>query len=205
MNEELCESVLSFLAGAEMAALRFGRDAGLACPTGCGDCCRDDRPGDSVLAALPAAAWAIGEDLVDLLAAAVKEPSGVCVFYDGDAAKHCRVYPLRPLVCRLFGFAGRHDKYGNIDFRPCRRMKGAAESPGSAVPPVFSDLALQLEGFYPPLGRERRPLNIAFHEAAQWLLLRKQYSTVGSKPGTRPLRIGRAAPPQSSLRRKALS
>jgi Fe-S-cluster containining protein len=187
-SEILCSSVLTLLAGAETAAIRFGRDSGLACPGGCGDCCSSQKPEDSVLSALPAARWAVESDFVEALeAAALERPEGPCVFFDADADKHCMIYPLRPLVCRLFGFAGRRDKHGLVQYRPCRRMKDP-DGPGPATVPVFSDFSARIDGLYPPLGRERLPLNLAFFKAAQWLLLRSQYEPDGpsAAPGAAP-------------------
>jgi Fe-S-cluster containining protein len=175
----LCSSALALLAGAEMAACRFGRESGRACPAGCGDCCLSHRPEDSVLSALPAARWAVENDLLEVLERAAQErPEGPCTFFDEDADKHCMIYPLRPLVCRLFGFAGRRDKHGIVQYRPCRRMT-APTGAGPAEAPVFSELSAQIDGLYPPLGRERLALNLAFFKAAQWLLLRSQYEPHG--------------------------
>jgi Fe-S-cluster containining protein len=175
--EELCRHVLDVLEEAEAEALRFGRAASLACPVRCGDCCRDDRPEDSVLAALPAAYRAVEQGMAGSLAAAAaeEETAHPCVFYEEILPEHCTIYSLRPLVCRLFGFAGRRDKHGRAQFSPCRRMTPPAVPVDPAAVPVFSDFAARLEGLYPPLGSERRGLNAAFHRAAQWLLLRKQY------------------------------
>jgi len=175
--DDLCRDVLAVLGEAEEAASRFGRLARLSCPEGCGDCCRDDRPEDSVLAALPAARRAIDEGLVEAVASAARDrPEGPCVFYDDAAAKHCTLYSHRPLVCRLFGFAGRRDKHGAVRFRPCRRVAHPGPFP-EAEAPVFSDFAMRLEGIDPRLGRQRAPLNVAFHRAVQWLLLRSQYES----------------------------
>lgn len=175
--QELCGEVLGVLEEAEAEAVRFGRAAMLACPSGCGDCCRDDRPEDSVLAALPAARWAVGQGMEEALAAAAgARPGGPCLFYDEALEGHCTIYRLRPLVCRLFGFAGWRDKHGLARFRPCRRMGSAGAPVDAALVPVFGDFAARLEGIYPLLGYERCAINAAFHRAAQWLLLRRQYA-----------------------------
>lgn len=173
--DSLIRKVSGLLFFMEMRALRFGYGMGLKCPAGCGDCCRDDRPEDSVLSALPASRWAIDNDQVERLAkAALEYPEGPCVFYDHTMQKCCTIYRLRPLICRLFGFAGVRDKYGEVRFRHCRRMPPPVRDI-KLTPPVFSDCSRQLEYIFPQLGSIRLPLNVAFYHAAQWLLLYRQY------------------------------
>ncbi len=124
-----------------------------------------------MLAALPAARWALAMGMEErLLEAAGERKEGPCVFFDLHGRGHCAVYPLRPLICRLFGFAAVRDKHGQPSYRPCRRMMGCW-APG-APPPVYADLAQRLEQRYPPLGSQHLPLNLAFLQAAQWLSLR---------------------------------
>ncbi|MFH1469126.1 MAG: YkgJ family cysteine cluster protein [Pseudomonadota bacterium] len=167
----LVQDVLGLLAEAEMQAFAFKRATGIDCPSGCGDCCRDHHPEDSVLAALPAARWALERGWEEQLVIAAREASdGPCVFYDGERGGHCAVYPLRPLICRLFGYAAGRDKHGQIAYRPCRRMVGTAHA--GPLPPVYVDLAQRLEQRHPPLGNRHLPLNQAFLEAAAWLSLR---------------------------------
>ncbi|MGA1844447.1 MAG: YkgJ family cysteine cluster protein [bacterium] len=173
--DDLCGQVLAMLTIAEMHALGFSRHNGLACPPGCSDCCRNDKPEDSVLSALPAGLWAVDCGLLELLEQAASErPLGPCVFYGPSMERPCSIYPLRPLICRLFGFAGKRDKHGTVQYRPCSRMTRPLQVI-QETPPVFSDHATRIEFLYPPLGRERLPLNVAFYKAAQWILLRRQY------------------------------
>jgi Fe-S-cluster containining protein len=167
----LCQDVLGLLCEAEMEAFAFQRKAGVACPPGCGACCLDDHPEDSVLAALPAARWALVMGLDEhVQRAALERPEGPCVFYDMHGRGHCAVYPIRPLICRLFGFAAVRDKRGAPSYRPCRRMEGTPAC--SVTPPVYADLAQRIEQRYPPLGSQHLPINQAFYQAAQWLALR---------------------------------
>jgi len=196
LSEQLCERVLAALQEAEAEARRFARSARLACPAGCGWCCVEGRPEDSLLSALPAAREAVRLGAFDRLAeAAERNALGPCVFYDPRGPGHCSLYAVRPLVCRLFGFAGQRDKRGRVRFRPCRRMRAPA-GPCACTPPVFSDHAMRLEGIYPPLGQVRAPLNVAFYRAAEWLMLHQSFErpgpATGPTPGPRPAR-GRAA------------
>jgi Fe-S-cluster containining protein len=170
--DRLIHDVLGVLAEAEMQAFVFQRASGIACPPGCGECCCDHHPEDSVLAALPAVRWALAQGWEERVITAGREaPDGPCVFFDAKHGGHCAVYPLRPLICRLFGYAAVRDKHGAIAYRPCRGMTGSA--PVGIEPPVFMDLARRLEQRHPPLGDRHLPLNVAFLEAAAWLTLRR--------------------------------
>lgn len=173
-TDELVGEVLRVLRSAEAAMRRFAPSSGFTCPPGCGDCCRDDHPHDSVLAALPAARWAIDRGLYEALERYGEAQGGPCVFYNPAADRHCDVYGLRPLVCRLFGFAGTRDKHGKVRYGPCRRMV-PAPARGGACPPVFGDWAARLEGLEPSLGWVRLPLGAAFLHAARWLVQRRLY------------------------------
>jgi Fe-S-cluster containining protein len=174
-SQGICAEVLSVLVRAEMAAVQFARATGVHCPPGCGDCCRSHKPEDLVLSALPAAAWAIENGGADaVLERAASGPESACVFYDDGGPGHCAVYPVRPLICRLFGFAGRLNKHGVTQYRPCRAM-GFAVRTASSEPPVFSHHTARVAAVYLPLAGRPVPLNVAFGRAAEWLLLRQGY------------------------------
>jgi Fe-S-cluster containining protein len=171
--EEICRRVTRLQRDAEHAARRFARQAGLTCPRGCGDCCRDSRPHEAALAMLPAAREIITRREERLwMEKAGRNPEGACIFYDPVRDRHCRIYEFRPMICRLFGFAGRLNKLGGLDFRPCRNITGYAGAV-AAMPPLYSHYRFRLMSLYPPLGH-LLPLNSAFLAAAEWLLLRSQ-------------------------------
>ena len=171
----LCNQIENLLLEAEKKTNRFKKKTGLYCPEGCGDCCRDEHPADAVLALLPAARWVIDHNSVDLyLDHAQSNPEGQCVFFDPNNNRHCRVYSLRPMICRLFGYAGRINKYGGLNFRSCRRL---AEYVPELIPmpPLYSDYQFRLTGLYPPLGRIIVPINAAFAQAMEWILIKNEY------------------------------
>ncbi len=185
-TEDIYGQALALLISAEMHALGFSRHTGISCPPACGDCCHSDKPEDSVLSALPASLWAVDNGKLELLERyALEHPDKPCVFYDPALERPCSIYPLRPLICRLFGFAGRRDKYGMIQYLPCSRMLHKPRL-RDATPPVFSDYSIRLANLYPPLGTDRRQLNAAFFKAAQWLLLRRQYEPENPWDGNPP-------------------
>ncbi len=102
----------------------FSRAAGLHCPEGCGTCCETfipevARPEADLIASH---LLSLGHSLT-LDSWGKGEIPGGCPFYkiQGDPY-HCSIYPVRPLICRLFGYAGSRDKNGSLRFRPCRHM-----------------------------------------------------------------------------------
>jgi len=161
--------VTRLLRQAEAEAVTFGRRAGIACPGDCGKCCVTVEIEASPLSLLPLAIDALrsgkAEALLEKTAIAPRAP---CLFYTPSSPFHCTVYATRPLVCRLFGFAGRRDKRGLPEFRACRHMDRTPR-PGPA-PPLFSTWHIRLEGLYPPLA-EPMPLRSALRRVLLWLLL----------------------------------
>ncbi|MCX8058410.1 MAG: YkgJ family cysteine cluster protein [Spirochaetes bacterium] len=47
-----------------------------------------------------------------------------CLFYNNQEGKWgCSIYNIRPSICRLFGFSLVKDKFGNLNFSPCKELK----------------------------------------------------------------------------------
>ncbi|MFH1124171.1 MAG: YkgJ family cysteine cluster protein [Pseudomonadota bacterium] len=110
---------------------RFQVATGLFCPPGCGACCESPNVEVTVLEVLPLAEEILlrREEERALNAIEEKEDQGDlrCIHHrpDGpDSEKgKCSCYPLRPLVCRLFGFASRRTKFGEIELSTCKILK----------------------------------------------------------------------------------
>lgn len=151
----------------------FSRRAGLACPEGCGTCCQTFVPEISAPEAdliaghilstsgpLTADSWLEGE------------LPGACPFYRvvGDPY-HCGIYPARPLICRLFGFAGNRGKDGSARFRPCRHM--AVELPADLeIDLLMEPFGLMLESLTP--GGFRETIGTAVRSSLERMLLNKR-------------------------------
>lgn len=94
------------------------------CPGGCGTCCERFIPDLSVAEASLVAAYLmlVKEDkrpLDRILGDETKE-STACPLYDPDTMFHCTVYPVRGMICRLFGACPSEDKGGHPVFRRCK-------------------------------------------------------------------------------------
>ena len=174
-------------AGRQMAA--WARQVGLGCPQGCGICCEGFVPDVLPVEAGYLASWLLAEQ-PQRVARLLERPPGpapaACPLYDPAApAAHCTVYPGRPLVCRLFGYAGMRTRHGGWAFRLCRHMpapdgwdaRAVADRPDLPSPPVMGDIQAQVPGLRPGDAPFRRPLPDALREALQRLLLRRARSS----------------------------
>ena len=109
----------------EEAAAAFYSRAWITCPQGCGGCCEGFEPDILPWEADYLAAYILLKKpfLAEVLEGAVSDPDRPhCPLYaEADPAEHCPVYPVRPLICRAFGFSSVSGKAGPI-FRLCSRM-----------------------------------------------------------------------------------
>lgn len=90
----------------------------------------------------------------------------------------CSYYEFRPLVCRLFGFASRRNKFGQIELMSCRIIKEykpaevrraeMALSQGLKLP-VYQDAFMRIASIKPGIGFRRLPVNKALKEAIETL------------------------------------
>ena len=175
----LCEKVLELFALIDDEVRRFKGTTGLKCKEGCGDCCTSVHPYDTVLSLLPAAVRIIDSGQEDWFLDRISEQSQSqlrCVFYVEDSENHCTIYSHRPLVCRLFGFAGWRDKYGVPQYRLCRHIT-RPQIP-NIIPPLYITFSTMLDSLYPPLGNNLLPLNQAVFKASERLLLDRRYKSL---------------------------
>lgn len=134
---------------------QFSRTAGLACPEGCGTCCENFVPELTRSEADLIAVHLI--DLRDILTAdswTQGELLSGCPFYKIQGNPyHCSIYEVRPLICRLFAYAGDRNKNGELRFRPCRHMP--VENPESIAPSVsMEEFGRRLESIDPGFRKE---------------------------------------------------
>ena len=145
----LIRSVRSIYDELDIRLSAFARRYGLGCPEGCGHCCVGFTPDitDTEARYLAYHLLTTATDLIGRLETLGLQ--GTCVFYDQDNPLHCSVYPARPLVCRVFGFAGSFGKNGETVYRGCALIPGAGGvfidwADPSAAPPVMSDYGIRI-------------------------------------------------------------
>lgn len=154
----------------------FKAATALGCVNGCGRCCENPDVCATLLEVLPLVyeLWQNGQAEV-VLEKIQADEKGWCVFYQPDplvAGKgRCSVYPHRPLICRLFGFSTKNDKYGRPDLVTCSTMKSHCASEyarteqllksGQLAAPRMQDHAMKIFNIDPSLGQEQLPINKA--------------------------------------------
>lgn len=136
----------------------FAEVGGISCPLGCGDCCDHADTEVTVTEARLIAEHIRAEmpALEDELATTARHPDRVaCVFYDPDRDFHCRIYSVRPLICRAFGYSAYSDRAGNHLFAVCPSMP-IAKRVGGVMPVLFEP--------YPPVVDHYRSRILAIAE-----------------------------------------
>jgi Fe-S-cluster containining protein len=172
----------------EMDALssHFQNATGLRCLPGCGTCCDTEEVEATVVEVIPLC-WQIllsreEERYLSAIAEMEEQKSQSCVIYEPAPSPVqsgcCSLYEFRPLVCRLFGFAARRDKKGELEFVTCKWLKDATPEAlkrgqigvGSGLPaPVYQDAFMRVASVNPAMGFRRLPINRAIKEALGYL------------------------------------
>ncbi|HNX91805.1 MAG TPA: YkgJ family cysteine cluster protein [Candidatus Omnitrophota bacterium] len=150
--------------------------SGTKCPPNCGECCLNPGVEAMVTELLPLAVhlWSNGTAIAALEKLETRGFRGPCVFYNAtspDGANgRCSVYPLRPSICRLFGFSASTDKEGKTVFASCYKMKAlypedhkralSLVDKGLKVPHI-NDFSVRIAGLVPGSGAWQYPINEA--------------------------------------------
>ena len=145
---EKVNDVLNLYAGVDSKIEEFKKASSLKCVSGCGRCCENPKISITVLEVFPLACKLWQDKMAPAILAQMAKDStqGVCVFYQPDAivagSGRCGVYPLRPLLCRLFGFSAKMDKHGNPSLVTCSTMKNYCAQEYKQVVKHFSEKTL---------------------------------------------------------------
>lgn len=189
---ELEEKVLAVervFAGLDKAIAEFQKESGLSCKWGCGKCCFKADIEASALEFLPFALYLYRNNAAEQwLERLGRNESPVCLILNPtqNAAGLCSEYPYRGLICRLFGYSARTNKYGRKELVTCQIIKTeqpeqfqdaeVAISAGKPVP-VMSDYYMQLHAIDFRMAQEFFPINEAIKRAIQVILHYYAYRT----------------------------
>ncbi len=175
---DLIHRVTTVFTQLDQQITQFQIKTGLRCPDNCGGvCCRKEDVHTTSLEMLPVAhdilrqgtgaAWL--ERIQDRI------PAGRCVFYESlqpeEASGHCTMYALRPLICRLFGFATIRNRTGGQRLSTCRIIRQAAPEIVAAAnhlssdAPCLSDVGAWLFAIDSGSGSRLLPINEALQQA----------------------------------------
>ena len=168
----------------------FQKATDLHCPECCGSCCESQEVEATVTELLPLADEIFQSGRQDSLAELIEQSEKMsdlaCVLYRPDPLLpgngRCGQYPLRPLICRLFGFAGRYNKSEELEFSTCKKIRVQDPQKVSAAQeliraglnvPVFQSSFMRLASLHPGLGFQRFPINQALKKALEYCYWKK--------------------------------
>ena len=154
----------------------------LSCKIGCGKCCNKADIEATVLEFLPFAQFLYDEGRAsEWLEKLKSNPANTCLILEPTKAGVglCSEYVYRGLICRLFGFTARTDKYGDRELVTCQVIKSeqavaysgtVAKIKNGAQVPVMNQYYMRLHAIDADLAREFYPINEAIRRAIETVL-----------------------------------
>jgi len=174
----LASSVEALYTELDTQIASFREWSGLGCKFGCGKCCLKPDIEASPLEFLPFAVALHREGATDEWLAKLDTAGPICViFNEGQGgAGLCSRYLHRGLICRLFGFSARRNKYGRKELVTCQviktgqgpayqRAEETINEEGSV--PVLTAWYARLRELDPVLGDQLLPINQAIRKAIE--------------------------------------
>jgi Fe-S-cluster containining protein len=181
---KIADRVLDIYGGLDGIIAHFRAATGMRCPEGCSYCCRNWTVETTVVEVLPLGLeiYARREEETVLSSIDDKETCGdsVCAVLlpnslQGDKGS-CGYYEWRPLICRLFGYAVRRNKWEETELCTCRiirekepssvRRAEIALREGLGLP-VYQETFMQIASLDPAAAYRMLPINRAIKEALE--------------------------------------
>jgi len=128
-DQKIIQDMMALFESIDVQTEKFANQTGLKCKKGCGACCNNPNIETTVAELLPLAAhlWAEGLTQIKLEKIQSDASKNICAFYEPDPRNpskgRCSIYAYRPGLCRLFGFAAHHDKYGKFELVTCKIIR----------------------------------------------------------------------------------
>ena len=180
--KEKVQAVEQVLEELDREIASFQSWSGLHCKWGCGKCCFKPDIEASVLEFLPFADHLYQQGLAyDWLEKLKTTDSSVCLILNPtqSGAGLCSEYRYRGLICRLFGYSARTNKYGTKELVTCQIIKTEQQgnyevaakkiTEGENVP-IMSNYYMQLHAIDYEMAREFFPVNEAIKRAIEAIL-----------------------------------
>lgn len=174
----------------------FKHNSGLNCLSKCCDCCKTDDIEATILEFLPAAHYLHKKGLsyyyLDLLEKYLSKENitnnKICIFciqtFENNENSGCKIYEYRGLICRLFGFSGKVDKYNEVQLVTCQPIKKGFMSEYNdiinnktkiAKIPIIRNYYMQLYGIDYNLSNKMYPINKAIKLAIEIVVFSDYY------------------------------
>lgn len=180
--EEKVNAVIKVFESLDQQIASFQSSTKLHCKWGCGKCCFKPDIEATILEFLPFAShlYQLGkaEEWLDKLN---ESKASICHILNPTQASAglCSEYEYRGLICRLFGYSARTNKYGKKELVTCQIIKteqaeayekAAAEIDNDLPVPVMNQFYMQLHGIDFELTKDFYPINIAIKKAIETVL-----------------------------------
>ncbi len=158
---------------------QFQSATSLHCKWGCGKCCFKPDIEATILEFLPFALSVYREGKAEEWHTLLKtSDSSVCLILNPTSAEAglCSDYKHRGLICRLFGYSARTNKYGKKELVTCSIIKTeqaevfqkSGEQIDNGLPvPVMNQYYMQLTAIDPELSKDYFPINKALQKALE--------------------------------------
>lgn len=163
----------------------FQNESKLSCLSSCGKCCSKSDIEATVLEFLPLA-YHLYKDgkAIEVLEEIGSSESSYCYvlqpFIGQEEKGFCGNYKYRGMICRLFGFSARKDKYGNKNLVTCKSIKEnqpeeyatvvSKLSTDSVSVPMMGNYSMMLHAIDFELGSKYYPINTAIKLAIEKVL-----------------------------------
>jgi len=180
--EEKVNAVKQVFENLDQQIAGFQSTTSLHCKWGCGKCCFKPDIEATILEFLPFAFHlhenGNAEEWLDKLN---DSASSICLILNPTQASAglCSEYAHRGLICRLFGYSARTNKYGKKELVTCQIIKteqaeayekATAEIDQGLAVPVMNQFYMQLHGIDFELTRDFYPINEAIKRAIEVVL-----------------------------------
>ncbi len=180
--EDKIKAVEAVFAELDKQIEEFQSATTLHCKWGCGKCCFKPDIEATILEFLPFAFYLYqqgkAEEWLDKLN---ESDSSICNILNPTQARAglCSEYSHRGLICRLFGYSARTNKYGKKELITCQIIKteqkesydNAASKIEAGLPvPVMNQFYMQLHGIDFELTQTFYPINEAIKKAVEKVL-----------------------------------
>jgi len=176
--EEKIKSVEAVFQRLDHEISKFQSATTLNCKFGCGKCCFKPDIEATVLEFLPFAFHLYQSGQAEDWFNKLQEADEICLILNPTqpGAGLCSEYAYRGLICRLFGYSARTNKYGKKELVTCQIIKTEqAQSFADAEKkidegldvPVMNEFYMQLASIDFDLSRDFYPINIAIKKAIE--------------------------------------
>jgi Fe-S-cluster containining protein len=179
--EEKIKAVEDVFENLNQEVALFQSRSSLSCKSGCGKCCFKPDIEATILEFLPFAEYLYRQDKAYEWLERTATSEATCILLNPQQLDTgmCTQYKYRGLICRLFGFSARTNKYGKKELVTCATIKDGDAgiynnamvqiAAGSDVP-VMNHHYMRLQAIDFELTREFFPINQAINRAIAVIL-----------------------------------